>query len=81
VNAIPIEDLMYSRDNCPALGSIFRITENDLLTKLEQLVHYIPGIFEIRETAGIHQLYKLDEIKPMQYLKTHYKNDLKGKAA
>ena len=29
-NMIPIEDLMYSSDEYPALGSVFRLTENEL---------------------------------------------------
>jgi len=78
---IPIEDLMYTRNDFPALGSIFRLTENDLLTKLEKLIHYIPGVFEIRETAGIHQLYRINDVDPFEYLKAHYKQYVKGKAA
>ena len=78
-NIIPIEDLMYSRDNYPTLGSTFRLTETDLLTKLERLVNFIPGIFEIREAAGIHQLYRISEIDPNKYLAEHYK--LAAKAA
>ncbi len=81
-NIIPIEDLMHSRDRYPALGSTFRLTETDLLTKLERLVSYIPNIIEIRETAGIYQLYQLnDKIEPNQYLEAHYKAALKGVAA
>ncbi len=80
-NIIPIEDLMYSRDNFPTLGSTFRLTETDLITKLEKLVNYIPDIFEVRESAGIHQLFRVNEINPEQYLITHYEEELKGKAA
>lgn len=79
---IPIEELMYSQNNYPAIGSIFRLTENDLLTKLEKLIDYIPKSFEIRESAGIHQLYKIkDTINPYDYLWIHYKQSVKGKAA
>ncbi len=69
---IPIEDLMYSRDSYIAPGLLFRLSENGLLSKLEQLIHYIPGIFKIDDTAGIHQLYCLQELDPFQYLKKHY---------
>lgn len=72
VTSIPIEDLMYSKDGYPALGSTFRLTENELVTKLEKLISYFPGYFEIRETAGIHQLYKLGEVDPYRYLAKHY---------
>ena len=33
-----VEDLLYSRGDLPSPGSIFRLTEQGLITKLEQLV-------------------------------------------
>ncbi|AOE49510.1 DUF4007 family protein [Kangiella sediminilitoris] len=82
VSSLPIEDLMYAKDDFAAPGAIFRLTENALVTKLEQLVNYLPGKLTIRETAGIHQLYILDDkIKPVNYLSKHYKDSIKGVAA
>ncbi len=72
VSQIPIEDLIYCKGNNLAISLIFRITENVLLTKLEQLIQYIPGYFIIDHTAGIHQLYQLKEIEPIELLKLHY---------
>ncbi len=72
IREIPIEDLMYSRDGHVAPGLLFRLTENGLLTKLEQLIHYLPDNFRIDDTAGIHQLYRLNEIDPFKYLEKHY---------
>lgn len=72
ISELPIENLMYSRDGFVAPGLLFRLTENGLLTKLEQLIHYIPGIFKLDDTAGIHQLYCLQEIDPFKYLEKHY---------
>jgi hypothetical protein len=74
---IPIEDLMYSKDGQVAPGLVFRLSEIALLTKLEQLVQYIPGIYEIRETAGIHQMYMLKEIDARDYLAVHYETQQK----
>ena len=79
--ALPIEDLMYSRDNFPAPGSVFRLTENCLVTLLEKLVDYIPGVFEIRDTAGQHQLYKREEINALKFIEKHYAKAQEGKAA
>jgi hypothetical protein len=81
VNAIPVEELLYSRDSYVALGSIFRLTEVDLVTKLEQLINYIKGVYEIRETAGIHQLYRLKDIEATDFLIQHYKAEKRGVAA
>lgn len=72
VNTIPIEDLVYMKANHPSIGSIFKLTENALLAKLEQLLNYIPNTLEIRETAGIHQLYRMKKIEPITYIKKHY---------
>lgn len=74
VKAIPVEELMYSRDDHPAPGAVFRLTENDLITKLERLVDYIPNVFDIRETAGIHQLYWVNQCTPKDFLMAHYAN-------
>jgi len=73
INTLPIEELMYSKSGYIAPGIIFRLTENDLIAKLEKLVEYIPGIYSIRETAGIHQLYQLEEVEAIVFLKEHYK--------
>ncbi|UHQ53736.1 DUF4007 family protein [Microbulbifer sp. YPW16] len=69
---VPIEDLMYSRDEYVAPGSVFRLTEASLVTKLEELTVFIPGVFEIRDTAGQHQLYMSESIDAMDLIKKHY---------
>ncbi|GAB1260756.1 DUF4007 family protein [Aurantivibrio plasticivorans] len=73
-SAIPIEDFMYSKDNYPAIGSTFRLTESDLVSKLERLVDYIPGVFDIRDTAGQHQLYLSGDIEAIEFIVKHYKS-------
>lgn len=79
--AIPIEELMYSRNDFASPGSIFRLTETDLITKLERMVDYIPGYFQIRETAGIHQVYMNNPIKPLKYIEKYYADTNQGVAA
>jgi len=78
---IPIEDFMYSKDNYPAIGSVFRMTENDLIAKLEKLVVFMPNVFDIRDTAGQHQLYMSEEIDAIKLVRRHYENTNKGIAA
>lgn len=80
-SAIPVEDFMYSKDNFPAIGSVFRLTESDLVAKLERLVNYIPGIFDIRDTAGQHQLYLSEATDAIAFIIEHYKNPSKDIAA
>ena len=74
LKSIPIEDLMYSRGAYCAPGAVFRLTENDLITKLEKLVHYLPNILDIRDTAGIHQVFLINECEAVEFLHEHYKN-------
>ncbi|WP_284455272.1 DUF4007 family protein [Alloalcanivorax xenomutans] len=78
IKTIPLDDLMYSRAEFPAPGPVFRLTENDLITKLEQLVMKYPKALEIRETAGIHQLYLLQSTAPEKLLQDHYEKSQEG---
>ncbi|HFE38108.1 MAG TPA: DUF4007 family protein, partial [Gammaproteobacteria bacterium] len=45
---MPIEELMYGKSGMPALGAVFRLTENGLLLKLEKLAQQFPEKFSIR---------------------------------
>ncbi|HBR94267.1 MAG TPA: DUF4007 domain-containing protein [Opitutae bacterium] len=74
VHALPLEELMSSRQGYAAPGAVFRLSESTLVGKLESLVEMLPGIFEIRETAGLHQLYQLDEVDPIRVLNAHYRS-------
>lgn len=73
VPSLPIADLMYGEKNGVAVGSIFRLTEADLLAKLERLIEQFPGIFKINETAGINQLFReQDDVESLNFLRQHY---------
>ena len=70
---LPISELMYGRLGFPAIGAVFRLTENALLTKVERVIRAFPGCYALREQAGIHQIYRLrDDLDPMDYLRPHY---------
>lgn len=71
---LPIEDLMYSKDNFAVPGSVFRISENDFIRKLELLVQLIPTSIEIRESSGIHQLFLLDDYDPVNLIHLYYRS-------
>lgn len=72
VSQLPIESLLHTRDGWPCPGTIFRLTENGLLAKLEELVSLGAGQWDLRETAGLHQLYRLENDSPMKALERHY---------
>jgi len=72
VKILPIEELMYSRNDFSAPGAVFRLTESDLVAKLETLVGMSNGALEIRDSGGIHQLYFEGELEPNAWLTKYY---------
>jgi len=72
LNQAPIEELMYSKVWIASPGAVFRLSENSLITKLEELSQVLPANFELRETAGIHQFYILKNIAPAEILDNYY---------
>lgn len=78
---LTIDYLMYSDLEHCAPGAVFRLTENGLLKKLEQMCIAFPTEFRIDQTAGVHQLYQLAEIEPMELLRTYYAKSLGVEAA
>lgn len=73
---LPIDELMYGKSGMsvalPALGAVFRLTENGLLRKLEKLAQLFPEQLAIRDQGGVHQVYITGEINPFQFLEYHY---------
>jgi len=78
---LTIDYLMYSDLEHCAPGSVFRLTEDGLLKKLEQMCIAHPTQFRIDQTAGVHQLYQLDGIDPMTLLRAYYAEALGVEAA
>ncbi|MEI7840817.1 MAG: DUF4007 family protein [Methylococcaceae bacterium] len=69
--SMPIKTLMYGEKNSVALGSIFRLTENALIQLIEQLVAHYP-IFQLSETAGLHQFFRHEKTDSLTFLNRHY---------
>ena len=72
---------MRSEKDYPTPGNVFRLNEIGLMTKLEDLVKYIPNRFDIRDTAGQHQIYLSGKANAIAFVKKHYGNSRKGIAA
>ena len=70
--SVPVDRLMRSDGIDAAPGSVFRLTEEGLIGKLEELVAWNPGAFELRESASIHQVFRLADLAPMELLERHY---------
>lgn len=72
---------MYGERLQPGLGTVFRLTEDALVAKIEEFVHWRPGYLELRETAGLHQLYVLKPLDPIKVLEWHYASQGSREAA
>jgi hypothetical protein len=70
--SVPIRRLMHGEGVLPALGSVFRLTEDALVAKLEEFIEWRPGYFDLRETAGMHQVYLLKPVESSEVLDWHY---------
>jgi hypothetical protein len=69
---LPVERIMRSDGTIAAPGSVFRLTEECLIAKLEEMVAWLPGQLQLRESAGIHALYRLADIHPLEIVQRHY---------
>jgi hypothetical protein len=79
--SVSVERLLRADIQLAAPGSVFRLTEDGLITKLEELVRWLPGVLELRETAGIHQVYQLQECSKYDVIGKHYAGTHLEKAA
>lgn len=70
--AIPVRDLLYGRDDGPAPGAVFRLNEDGLMTALNRVMRVWPGFYELRDTAGVHQLYRIQEIATSETILQDY---------
>ena len=79
---VPIKELMYSDGNSISLAAVFRMTENSLIAKLENIVSLDSNLFELRETAGINQFYiDIDEENENDLLAKYYRKYTISKVA
>lgn len=71
--AIPIRDLLYGHDNGAAPGAVFRLSEEGLMMALNRVMRDWPGCYDLRDTAGIHQLYRTRDVGgPESILAAYY---------
>ncbi|MDF1583267.1 MAG: DUF4007 family protein [Methyloprofundus sp.] len=74
-SVLPIADLMYGDKFGVAVGGVFKLTEGELLAKLERVVEAYPALFNINETAGINQLYRQQsELSSLNFLGDYFEN-------
>lgn len=72
--AIPVRELLYGT-GWAAPGAIFRLNEEGLMAALNQVLERYPGIYEVRETAGLNQLYCMKSMALQDILSGHYQKN------
>lgn len=74
--AIPVRELLYGGTGWAAPGAIFRLTEEGLMTCLHQVMEHYPRMYDLRDTAGLNQLYRLTPPQqPEDVLSNYYKGN------
>ena len=69
--ALPMRDLLDGGSDWPAVGAAFRLSEDGLMAALAEVIDTYPGYYELRDTAGVHQLYRTTMIEPHQLLRKY----------
>ena len=69
---VAIQDLMYSGTNHCAPGAVFRMTEEGLTHKIEELCELSPSDFRFDRTAGVYQLYCLRPTAPLEHFRDRH---------
>ena len=75
VEQLTVQQLMYSDAGRCAPGAVYRMTENGLIRKLEQLCAAMPELLALNDTAGVHQLYRLKPFSSREVLEDYYGSD------
>lgn len=75
--AIPVRILLHGGDDWAAPGAVFRLNEEGLMATLQRVMDLYPGEYELRDTAGLHQLYRvaLTDANALAILRRHYRGD------
>lgn len=69
---LPIETLVHASQQIATPGSVFRLSEEGVVQKLEEMCRWMPGVIELRETAGIHQVYLVGNANKFDAISKHY---------
>lgn len=71
--ALPVRVVLYGGDEWAAAGAVFRLSEEGLMATLSQVMEHYPNHYELRDTAGVHQIYRVSKASdPLDVLRTHY---------
>jgi hypothetical protein len=73
--ALPIRDLIYGQHGQVAMGAVFRLSEEGFMNVLSKVVESYPKYYELRDTAGMKQIYRKKNLPtPEDALRVYYGN-------
>jgi hypothetical protein len=71
--ALPVRAVLYSDDGWAAPGAVFRLSEEGLMAALNKVMDRYPHVYELRDTAGVHQIYRSQRAPgSLDVLRNHY---------
>jgi hypothetical protein len=71
--ALPVRLMLYGGDDRAAPGAVFRLSEEGLMASLARVMERWPSHYELRDTAGVHQIYRGERFaEPLDILRGHY---------
>lgn len=78
---LPIRAILYGEGRWAAPGAVFRLSEEGLMAMLGKVMSRYPNCYELRDTAGMNQIYLGHEPqKPLEVLRKHYREGMAWRA-
>jgi hypothetical protein len=72
--ALPVRSVLYGDGGRAAPGAVFRLSEEGLMAVLHKVMDRYPGCYELRDTAGVHQIYRGERApSPLAVLGAYYR--------
>lgn len=72
--ALPVRSVLYGGEGQASVGAAFRLNEEGLMGGLAKVMALYPDQYELRDTAGVHQIYRRKTLSaPLAILHQHYR--------
>lgn len=71
-DVLELDPLLHYRGEKAAPGAIYRMTENEFMSKLEAACDQVPGAFRLNRTGVLNQLFRVSSIDDTQILDRYY---------
>lgn len=73
--ALPVRVMLYGDGEWVAPGAAFRLSEEGMMAALERVMDQFPDCYELRDTAGVHQICRRGAVlRPLDILSDYYRS-------